>query len=231
MPTTSVAKKVWNGITGLGLALFVVFHLAGNLTLFFGAKEFNGYADFITHLMHGTFIYLAEAGLILFFLVHVATALSVRLGGRDARPQPYATNADAGGASRKSFSSKTMLVSGVLLFAYLVYHVKHFKFGPGLDEGYVTMLHGEEVRDMYRLVVEEFNKPLITFGYVAFMIFLGLHLRHGIWSAFQSVGATSRKLVPLLYIGGGLLAALLAAGFIALPLYIYFFIDVPVPPQ
>lgn len=223
----SIATKILNGLSGLSLALFVAIHLIGNLTLFAGAGAFNAYAHFLQSFLHGAFIYMAEAGLILFFLLHIVTAIAVRWSGRQARVSRYQVSADAGGPSRKTLSSKTMLITGILLLVYTVYHVNHFKYGPGIAEGYVTQLHGEPVRDIYRLVVEEFQIPLITFGYAAFMIFLGMHLRHGFWSGMQSLGATSPRLQPAIIAGGTLLAILLAVGFILVPLYIYFFLDAP----
>jgi succinate dehydrogenase / fumarate reductase cytochrome b subunit len=224
---SSVCKKIFNGLTGLGLLLFVVVHLAGNLTLLIGPEAFNAYAHFITSLMHGVFPYVAEIGLLLFFFGHVVTGVSVSLSKLKSRRHPYVMTADAGGASHISLSSKTMIVSGSILFIFIVLHIAHFKYGPAEAEGYVVWLHGQELRDLYRYVVEEFNKPLITFGYMFVMVLLGMHLRHGFWSAFQSLGLGSPRLTPVIKGAGFVVALILCIGFLALPIYICLFVDPP----
>jgi len=218
---TTVGRKLLNGLTGFGLFAFVVGHLVGNLTLLLGPDAFNGYAAFLEGLGHGAAVILIEIGLVAFFVVHIVTGTRIWLRKRAARPTAYAVVGDAGGASRKTLSSRSMLLSGVFLLVFVVLHVSHFKLGTV----YTTTLHGEEVRDLYRLVIEEFNQPAITAAYVLAMLFLGLHLRHGAWSMIQTLGATNRRLLPALYGGGAIVAIVLALGFIALPLYVLLVLD------
>ena len=224
---SSIGKKIVTGITGLSLVMFVITHLAGNLTLLAGAEIFNAYAYFLEHLMHGIFIYFAEAGLLLLVGAHVVTGINIALRRGTARDVGYEIQGDAGAPSQKGVASTTMIISGLILFVFLVIHIIHFKYGPGERAGYVTMVDGHPARDLYRLVVEEFNKPLPTFGYVFVMLLLGLHLHHGFWSAFQSLGVGSPRLTPVIRGVGVALAALLAIGFIAIPLYIYFMVHPP----
>ena len=224
---SSVGKKVVAGITGLGMVLFVIIHLVGNFTLFLGAEAFNGYTYFLEHLLHGAFVYVAEAGLLLFFLSHIAAGISLTIRKGRARDVGYEVEGDAGGPSQKNAASLTMIFSGIALLIFIVVHLFHFKFGPGETQGYTTMIDGKPARDLYLLVIEEFNKPLPTFSYVAFMLFLGLHLRHGFASAFQSLGAASPRLTPVIRATGILLAILLTVGFLLLPLYIYVAVDPP----
>jgi succinate dehydrogenase / fumarate reductase cytochrome b subunit len=209
--------------------LFVIIHLAGNLTLFAGPEPFNAYAHFLKTFLHGSFIYFAEAGLLLFFGVHIVSGIQVALLKFKARPVPYRVSANAGGPSQKSAASVGMIISGLALLVFVVLHVAHFKYGPAEDAGYITQAHGTPMRDVYRLVIEEFNKPIPAFGYAFFMLGLGLHLRHGFWSAFQSLGFGSRRLTPILQGVGVVVAILLAIGFVGLPLYIYFAVP-PSPP-
>lgn len=222
--TTSVVRKLLNGVTGFGLFVFVVAHLVGNLTLYLGSDAFNAYGRFLEELGHGAAIVLMEIGLVAFFAVHIATGASIWLKKRATRPVGYAVSASAGGPSRKTLSSRSMLLSGVFLLVYVVLHVWHIKIGTT----YTTMVHGEPARDLYRRVVEEFNDPAIVAAYVLSMLFLGLHLRHGAWSMLQTLGATNKRLIPVLYGGAAVVAAVLALGFLALPIWVYLFVD-PVP--
>ncbi len=222
---SSVGRKVLMALTGLGLVVFVVFHLLGNLTLLMGRDAFNGYAYFLEHLAHGVFIYVAEAGLLLFFLLHAVSGVKVWLQARQARGTDYEVVADAGGASRKTWASRTMIVTGPVLLVFLVLHVLHFKFGDGVAEGYAAPLHGAEVRDLYGLVVREFNKFPVVFAYVVVMVLLGFHLRHGFWSACQSLGLANPRTLPALVAVSAVLGVVLAIGFIYIPVHIYAFVE------
>lgn len=222
---SSIAKKLITGITGVFLMLFVMAHLAGNLTLLVGRDAFNGYASKLESL--GELLYVAEAGLIVVFVLHALSAVNVWLGARGARSIDNAMAQTKGPPSKQTLSSRTMIITGSVLLIFVVAHVVHFKFGRGIAQGYVTELHGEQVRDLYRLVVEEFKNPLIVFAYMAVMALLGFHLRHGFWSAFQSLGALNDKLRPLAFSVGVVFAAVIAAGFLILPLYLFLFADAP----
>lgn len=218
---SSVGKKVLMAITGLGMIAFLVVHLAGNLTLLTGDSDrYNAYSHFL--LGFGPLLYAFEIGLAALLLAHAAEGVVVWLDKKRARPDRYAENASAGGPSRMTLSSRTMFWTGLLVLLFTVVHLKTFKFGPGVEHGYVATVRGEEVRDLYRLVVEKFQGP----GYVAFyaisMVFLGLHLRHGFWSAFQSLGIHHRRLTSWIYGLGVALAVVVAAGYLAIPLWFYF---------
>jgi succinate dehydrogenase / fumarate reductase, cytochrome b subunit len=216
---TSVGRKITTGLTGLGLVAFVVIHLAGNLSLFVGSEAFNAYAHKLESL--GPLLYLAEIGLIAVFVFHIIFTIAVTMQNKAARSNAYVTKGDAGKPSRKSLSSQTMIYTGLVLGAFVVWHVWMFKFGPGIPQGYVEVQHGEDYRDLYRLVSESFQNVWITAAYVFVMVLLGTHVRHGFWSAFQSLGAYHPRYTPLIYSAGVALAVLLAIGFLALPLYFY----------
>ncbi|NER85088.1 MAG: succinate dehydrogenase, partial [Leptolyngbya sp. SIO1D8] len=127
-------------------------------------------------------------------------------------------DASRGEPSSQSFSSRTMIVTGMVLGTFLVIHLMNFKFGPY----YVTELGGQEVRDLARLVVEKFHRPTYTLSYSTVVVLLGFHLRHGIWSALQSLGAMAKAFKPLVYTLSLVFAIAIVAGFIILPLAIYF---------
>lgn len=120
-------------------------------------------------------------------------------------------------------ASRWMAITGLVLLVFVPLHVFMFSLGPY----YETVIDGEVMRDIYRLVVERFKEPSVVVFYAAVMLFLLLHLAHGFWSALQSLGALNKKLLPVAYTTGIVLAALLASGFFILPIYTYFFIPLP----
>ena len=222
---TSVGRKILMAATGLGLFLFIIGHLVGNFTLLVGPEAFNGYAHFLEHLAHGWFIYAAEGGVVLFFLLHAFSGVKVYRQNRQARRVGYHMEAHAGGASKKTWASRSMILTGPVILVFVVLHVWHFKFGPNVAEGYAAEVHGQAMRDLYQLVIEEFNKAPMTAAYVLVMVLLGLHLRHGFWSALQSLGLTNRRTLPALVTLSVVLGTVLAFGFIYIPIHIYLFIE------
>ncbi|MGB3612708.1 MAG: succinate dehydrogenase cytochrome b subunit [Elainellaceae cyanobacterium] len=206
-----LGKKLLTGITGLGLVAFVVVHLLGNLTLFFSTSAYNQLAYILETL--GPITYLIELLLLAVALLHIHIGTKIYIGKRRARPVNYAEYRSAGKPSRQSLSSQTMIVSGLLLGVFLVFHVATFKFGPYYE------LPESAHRDLSRLVFETFHKPAYTAGYVIVMGVLGLHLRHGLWSAMQSLGVATK---PSAYAASAMLGGAIALGFIGLPLSIYF---------
>lgn len=216
-----VGRKVLTGVTGLALVLYVIVHMMGNLS-YLSADEnaYNLYAQALADF--GPLLYVAEIGLAAFIVIHVVIGVSIYLRKRRARQVAYSKYKSAGRPSRLSTSSKTMIFTGIVLLVFLVIHLKSFKFGPGVSEGYVVEIDGRQVRDLKRLMTEKFAEPLYAFGYVGVMVLLGFHMRHGFWSALQSLGLMNPRLTPLVYTLGAILAVAVAAGFIGVPLYIYF---------
>jgi succinate dehydrogenase / fumarate reductase cytochrome b subunit len=207
--------------TGLGLVVFVVGHLSENLVLLCGDREdYNRW----THLLEslGPLLWVIELGLLAFFLFHALSGVQVWLGKRRARPDSYVKSQAAGGPSLKSTASVSMILTGVVLAIFVVWHVWSFKYGPGLAQGYVHELDGIPMRDLHRLVVETFSRPVPVVAYSVVMLLLTLHLRHGFWSAFQSLGAMRPGLTPLIYGLGLVVALLVGLGFLTLPVWIFF---------
>lgn len=218
---TSLGRKFVSAATGLGLYLYLILHLAGNLTLFTRNPDiFNRYAHFLSSL--GWLLVLIELLLLAAFILHIAYGAVVWIGKQRARGEKYIMENDAGPPSHKTLSSRTMIWTGLVIAVFTTIHVITFKYGPGIKEGYVTVINGVEMRDLYRLVVEVFSQKAWVIWYVAAMIFLGYHLRHAFWSSFQSLGANNRYLTPIFYGAGVILAILLALGFLVLPVFIYF---------
>lgn len=206
-----IGKKILTGATGLGLSTFVIFHLLGNLTLFFSPVAYNRLAHFIDSL--GPLLYIAELVLLGMVATHAAIGISIYIGKRQARPVQYAEYESRGEPSRQTVASQTMIFSGLLLALFLVWHLATFKFGP------VYELPDSAGRDLARLVFETFHQLGYTAGYVVLLSLLGLHLRHGLWSMLHSIGIGTK---PGLFMASGVLGSAIALGFIGLPLAIYF---------
>lgn len=215
-------QKYLMAASGLGLVGFVITHLLGNLLLYRSeGTAFNNYAHGLEGL--GGLLYAAEFGLLGIAILHVIVALTLTLKKRRARSTGYSSVLRSkGGKSKSNLSSRYMAVSGSILLIFIVLHVIHFKYGPGIAEGYSVDIKGETARDLHRYVVEEFQKPLYVGLYAGVMVFLGFHLRHGFWSAFQSLGTNSPKYSKPIYALGVALALLLSTGFLCIPLWIYF---------
>ena len=214
--TSGVGKKIITGVTGLGLTLFVLFHVTGNLTLFASTKAYNQLAHFLDRL--GILLYAIEFILLGLFIFHVVVGISIRLNTMQARPVGYSQFNSVGKPSKQSISSRSMGITGTILLVFLILHLATFKFGTY----YTTVINGVEMRNLSRLVIEKFRNPVYAFGYAGVMAMLAVHLRHGLWSAWQSIGVLNDNTRPVSYAIALILAVAIAVGFIVLPLAIYF---------
>ena len=166
----SVAKKILNALTGIGLVLFLVVHLLGNLTLFSSDPgPFNSYAKTLHDL--GWLLTAIEIALLLLFAAHIASSIIITRANRKARNEGYAAQAKGRASATKPVASRNMIYSGIILGAFVVWHVISFRFGPGIAEGYVTEINGVASRDLYAVVYEFFENPLNVLLYTAVMIF------------------------------------------------------------
>lgn len=219
---SSIGRKTIAAIGGMALMLFIVVHLAGNLTMLVPdeGRTFNEYA----HKLHslGPLLWVARAGLLVFFLAHIATAISIRLDEIRLRPGGYAVRASKGGPSKQTLSSRSMLLTGLVLLVFVPLHIWMFSLNQGTPHARIAY-DGVEMKDVYLAVVNGFKDPAKAWGYVVVMALLGLHLRHGFWSAFQSLGALKPGWSPAVYAAGLIFAIAMAVGFLMLPLYILYF--------
>ena len=219
---SSVGKKVITGITGFALIGFVIVHLLGNLTLFIGPHAFNSYAHFLETAVHGWLIYVFEFFLFFIFVFHMVSAVTVAwMDKRKARETGYKHSRDAGGKSRKTLASKTMIYSGAIIIVFVIAHIFLFKFNGGAPHP----LDENGVKDLYKAVDSVYAGIGFTVFTVVAMILVGLHLRHGFWSMFQSLGWTNDRIIPVLNGLALAFALVMAAGYIVLPLYLYVFVD------
>ena len=207
--SSSVGTKILIGLTGLGLFLYLLTHVAGNALVLLGPASFNGYAHALTG---NPLLPVVELGLLLVFLLHIYKTVTMYLANRRARPVGYRMKKPAGPPSRKSLASTTMIVSGLWLLAFVVIHVRTFRFG--LD--YRT---AEGLRDLYRIEMETFSTGWTVGFYVFTMLLVGSHLWHGGSSALQSLGADSPRWTPRLQTAGKVMAVLIAGGFAFIALW------------
>ena len=209
---TSVGTKILIGITGLALFLYLIIHVAGNMVVFLGPAAFNKYA----YTLEGNpLIPVIEIGLLLIFLVHVYKTVRMFLANQAARPVAYVQKKKAGPPSRKSFASSTMIVSGLWLLAFIVIHVKAFRYG-------IEYEWPEGGRDLYRLEMENLSNPLMVGFYVLSMLVVGSHLWHGISSGFQSLGLDKPAWTRFIRPAGKAIAVIIAAAFIVIAVWAYF---------
>jgi succinate dehydrogenase / fumarate reductase, cytochrome b subunit len=200
---SSVGKKLLMALTGLAFIGFLSAHLAGNFAIYGGKTAFNGYAEKLQSL--GPLLNLFRTGLIVFALVHITTGLLLFLQNRNARPVSYAVYASAGG---RTLSSRTMPYTGLIILAFLIFHLFHFTW---VDKSTTTI---------FDLVTAAFHRPGLMILYSVLMVVVALHVRHGFWSAFQTLGANHPKYMPAvstlsLVAGWGI-----AAGFGLLPIIV-----------
>lgn len=201
--TSSVGKKALMSITGLSFCGFLVGHLGGNLTIYGGEEAFNSYAEHLHSL--GVLLKFAEWGLLLFALVHVLTGLTLFYQNYKARPVRYRVDKRAGG---RTLGSATMPYTGILLLVFIIFHLVNFHF---VDKTNTTI---------YDIVADAFQSPLYVMIYIAAMIVAAVHVSHGLWSAFQTLGANHPKYMPLIRILSLVFALVVGIGFGALPIFI-----------
>src|SRR5437867_2198428 len=210
--SSSVGTKVLVGITGFALFLYLVIHIAGNLLVFFGPAVFNQYAYAME--ARNPLLPVIEVLLLLVFLVHIYKTVRMFLGNQAARPVRYAQKKPAGRPSRKSLASTTMIVSGLWLLAFLVVHVKAFRFSP-------VYPWGDGGRDLYRQEMENLSNPFVAGFYVLSMVIVGSHLWHGISSSLQSLGVDHPKWTPRFLLAGKAFAVAIAGAFIIIAAWVY----------
>lgn len=211
--SSSVGTKLLIGITGLLLFVYMVLHLAGNALIFAGANVFNDYSH---RLISNPLILPIELGLLAVFAIHIYKTVRMVLVNNAARPIGYQKKTYAGHTSRKSFASSTMIASGLLLLVFVLVHVKQFKFGT-----YYQTVSASPIRDLYRTELEVFHNPLWVVFYVIGTIAVGLHLRHGIASGFQSLGADHPLYTRHLTAIGIVLAIIIGGGLGVIPIWVY----------
>lgn len=218
--SSSLGKKLIMSISGLFLMLFLMVHLGTNLLLLIGDGELYNKA---AHALATTPVLKIVEYLLAFgFVFHILYASIITLKNRKARPVPYAYSASN---NLTTWSSRNMYILGFTIFAFLGVHLINFflkiRFGSvpyiSYDNG-ITQMHNS-----YALVSEFFIEYWwYNLIYIVSAILLGLHLSHGFWSAFQTIGFNNSKWIKRLEVVSYIYAVVVAAGFTIIPLYFWF---------
>ena len=196
---SSVGKKSIMAASGLLLSLFLLTHMLGNSVSFLGRDAFNTYAERLHSL--GVLVYIFEIGLLTLFLIHIITGIILYLENLQARPARYSVNTSEGG---RSWGSRTMPYTGVIILVFIIVHLMNFHFTD----------KSVPVADLVR---ELLSSPSLAFFYIFSLVALALHLSHGFWSLFQSIGFNHKKYNPLLMKGALVFSILMGAVFILIP--------------
>ncbi|WP_455242816.1 succinate dehydrogenase cytochrome b subunit [Petrachloros mirabilis] len=200
---SSVGSKIIVACSGLGLALFVVFHMLGNLQVFQGAAALNGYAAFLREMP--ILLWTARMGLLGVVGLHIGLAIRLAILNRQARPVGYAVREYRGASA----ASRTMALTGSLLLLFIVFHLLHLTAG-WIDPSFSERLDPQGHRDVFGKVVHAFQNPLFVVIYLVAQVLLGFHLSHALSSSLQTLGM-EHPLLDRLFKGAGPAVALLVA--------------------
>jgi len=201
---STIGKKAVMAISGIVLFGFVVVHLLGNLQIFLGPDQFNGYARTLRHMPALTW----TVRLVLFVMVmlHIWSSLQLAVMKSEARPTGYVKHVSVG----SSYAARTMYMSGPIIAAFVVYHLMQFTFGVGGTP--------YEQFDAYGNVINGFRVPVVAGFYILAIGLLCIHLRHGLWSVFQTLGFHHPRYMPIVKRMAGVVAFLIFWGFISIPI-------------
>lgn len=197
---STVGSKVIVAITGASLVGFVVFHMIGNLKMFNGPDSINTYAYFLKHDL-GLLIWIARAGLLGLFVAHIALTIRLKWLSAEARPVPYRYQA----AAQATTASQYMLITGLVIGAFAVFHLAHYTFGwvhevvrpDGTRTNYLNLMDEQGRHNVYEMVIAGFSSTWIAVTYVIAQLFLAVHLAHGIQSVIQTIGLKNARFAPV----------------------------------
>ncbi len=215
--TSSLGKKVLMSFTGLFLIVFLLIHMIGNLAVLSndGGLAFNAYAATMS-----TNPLIKSVSYLLYFsvLLHMTVASGLYFSNKFARPVGYARQ-DANANS--SWASRSMMLLGILIFAFLFLHLKDF-WWQYKHSDYQFEIDANGNRDLYALVVDKFSMTFTLISYLIGLVALSVHLIHGFQSAFQTLGLEHKKYTPIIKAVGVVFSIVVPLGFALMPLYIYF---------
>jgi succinate dehydrogenase / fumarate reductase cytochrome b subunit len=211
---SSIGKKLVVGLSGLALCGFLVVHLAGNLLIFQkDGVAFNNYAKTLTS---NPLIIPMELGLTALFLAHIAMAIRITRENRIARPVRYEFEASQGG---RTVASSTMIYTGLFVLLFLIVHLADFRFGP---KHAIDAATGKEVMKLHELVMADFGNALRSLFYAVASCIVGVHVSHGLQSAFRTLGLVHPRYTPWVDKLSALFGGVMAIGFGSIPLWAFF---------
>jgi succinate dehydrogenase / fumarate reductase cytochrome b subunit len=212
---SSVGRKIIMAVTGFVLVAFVCVHLLGNSSIFIGADAINAYAQKLHSL--GPFVWVFRLVMLAAFAIHIFFGIQLTLENRAATPEKNVQIKRL----KTGFGAETMIVSGLVMLAFVIYHLLHFTVRVTNPEIYVPLGdHG--MVDVYVMMVQGFSSALPVIVYVIGLFFLFLHVGHGIQSLFQTLGLSNDKSLPFMEIVSKLVSVVLLVGYISIPMLVVF---------
>ncbi len=210
---STIGKKVIVAVTGLMLIGFIAGHLLGNLQMFLPPEYINAYAVKLHSL--GPLLWVIRFGLLAVFVLHIVATISLARANRKARPQRYAAERTV----QASKASLTMVLSGLTILAFVIFHLMHFTVRAGNPEWNEATfnLHGEMVPNVYAMVIQGFSVWWVSAFYVVAMTLLCMHLSHGTASVFQTLGLNGARQKKFISIAGVAFALLIFVGYVSIP--------------
>jgi len=212
---SSLGQKYIMAVTGFVLFLFVIAHLFGNLQIFLGREALNRYGHFLQS--NPELIWPARVILLILVALHIWSAVELSLANKAARPVSYAKYQPVG----SSYASRTMLMSGLIVFAFIIYHLLHFtaqvQYLNLTGQSFITFVDPERRHDIFKMMIVGFNNVWVSAFYVLSMGLLCLHLSHGTSSMFQSIGWKNQAYGPLLDRLARAAAFLIFVGYASIP--------------
>ncbi len=210
---SSIGSKLLMAVTGVILLLFVIGHMLGNLQIFLGQDALNTYAEKLRGI--SLLLWIVRISLLVITLIHIVTSLRLSWLNRQARSLPYVYK----NTVQATLASRTMLYSGLLVLAFVLYHLMHFTWGITNPE-YSKLLDPKGRPDVYSMVVLSFRNLPVSITYIIAMILLWFHLSHGGSSVFQTLGVSQPKYHKMTERVGPILATIIVAGNISIPFFI-----------
>jgi succinate dehydrogenase / fumarate reductase cytochrome b subunit len=210
---SSIGKKYVVAVTALLLILYVLGHLAGNLQIYMGPDRINTYAKFLHDL--GPILWVIRVILLVAFVTHIVATIQLAQENRLAKPQKYAV----AGYQRSTMASRTMIVSGLIVLCFVIYHLLQFT-AQVTDPAFREVHDSIGRHDVYRMLILGFSHPLVSLFYVVALFLLTTHLSHGFASVVQTLGINNRKIGQFVSTAGQTLAWVIFAGYISIPVTI-----------
>ena len=212
--TSSVFKKIVMAVSGIILVLYLVAHMIGNLKAFSGRDEFNHYSEWLRTIGNpalpgATTLWIIRIVLLVAVFAHMWAAVSLWRQAKRARPQGYVKKK----AKAQSYASRTMRWGGVIIAAFVIWHLLDLTWGTVNSQGDASP---------YDRLVASFSNPVSTAFYAIAVILVGMHLRHGIWSATQTLGQSNRRREVTVNYAATAIATVLTLGFLLVPFSVLF---------
>jgi len=215
---SSLGKKYIMALTGFGLFGFVIGHLIGNLQVFLGPEAINRYGSFLQSM--GELLWVARISLLVMVLLHIWAAIKLSAENRAARPIAYENY----NPTSASYASRTMLMSGLIIFFFIIYHLLHFTVQiPGINFTNADFRLLEDAKgrhDVFTMMILGFRQPIVSGFYIIAMTLLSLHLSHGVSAMFQSLGWKKKSYASALNGFATAISIFIFVGYISIPIAI-----------